>query len=55
MSKMQIGKLSENEYLLGYDKYGSNMSSNDQSDLPRNSNDRDVHHEHTRRKGTQNI
>ena len=34
MSKMQIGRLSKKEYLLGYDKYSSNMSSNDQSDLP---------------------
>ena len=29
------------------------MYSNNQGDLPRNSSDRDVHHEHTRRKGTQ--
>ena len=43
----------EEEYLLGYDKYSSNMYSNNQGDLPRNSSDRDVHHEHTRRRGTQ--
>ena len=53
MSKMQIGRLSEEEYLLGYDKYNSNMYSNDQSDLPRSSSDRDIHHEHTRRRRTQ--
>ena len=53
MSKMQIGRLSEEEYLLRYNKYSSNMYSNNQGDLPRNSSDRDVHHEHTRRRGTQ--
>ena len=50
---MQIGRLSEEEYLLEYDKYNSNMYSNDQSDLPRSSSDRDIHHKHTRRRGTQ--
>ena len=34
MSKIQIGRLFEEEYLLKYDKYSSNMYSNDQSDLP---------------------
>ena len=29
------------------------MYSNNQGDLPRSSSDRDVHHEHTRRRGTQ--
>ena len=29
------------------------MYSNNQGDLPRNSSDRDVHHEHMRRRGTQ--
>ena len=53
MSKMQMGRWSEEEYLLGNDKYNSNMYSNNQSDLPRGSSDRDVHHEHTRRRGTQ--
>ena len=52
MSKIQIERLSEEEYLLGYDKYSSNMYSNDQSDLPWSSSDRDVHHEHMRRRGT---
>ena len=48
-----MGRLSEGKDILGYNKYSSNMYSNDQSDLPRNSIDRDVHHEHIRRKGTQ--
>ena len=47
------GRRSEEEFLLGYDKYSSDMCSNDESDLHRNSNDRDVPHEHTRMKGTQ--
>ena len=34
MSEIQIGKLFEEEYLLRYDKYNSNMYSNDQSDIP---------------------
>ena len=53
MSKLQMGRLSEGKDILGYNKYSSNMYSNDQSDLPRSSIDRDVHHEHTRRRGTQ--
>ena len=48
-----MGRWSEEEYLLGYDKYSSNMHSNNQGDFLRNSSDRDVHHEHTGRKGTQ--
>ena len=43
----------EEEFLLGYDKYSSNMCSNDESDLHRGSSDRNVSHEHMRRKGTQ--
>ena len=42
----------EEEFLLGYDKYSSNMCSNDESDLHRGSSDRNVSHEHMRRKGT---
>ena len=53
MSKIQMGRWSKEEYLIKYDNYSLNMHSNNQSDLPRNSNDRDVHHKHTRRKGTQ--
>ena len=48
-----MGRLSEEEYLIIYDKYSSNMYSNDQSGLPWSSSDRDVHHEHTRKRGTQ--
>ena len=44
---------SEEEYLLEYDKYSSNMYSNNQGDLPRNSSDRHVHHEHARKRRTQ--
>ena len=43
----------EEEFLLEYDKYSSNMCSNDESDLHRGSSDRNVPHEHMRRKGTQ--
>ena len=53
MSKLRMERLSEGKDILGYNKYSSNMYSNDQSDLPRSSIDRDVHHEHTRRRGTQ--
>ena len=53
MSKIQMGRLSEEEYLIRYDKYSSNMHSNDQSDLPWSSSDRYMHHEHTRKRGTQ--
>ena len=53
MSKMQIWRFYEEEYFLGYDKYSSNMYSNDQNDLLWSSSDRDMHHEHTRRRGTQ--
>ena len=44
---------SEEEYLFGHDKYSSNMYSRYHSDLPWNSSDRDVHHEHTRMRETQ--
>ena len=47
------GRRFEEKFLLGYDKYSSNMCSNDESDLYRGSNDRDKPHEHKRRKGTQ--
>ena len=48
-----MGRLSEEEYLPEYIKYSSNMYSNDQSDFPWNFSDIDMHHEHTRRRGTQ--
>ena len=44
---------SEEEFLLEYDKYSSDMCSNNESDLHRSFNDRDVPHEQMRRKGTQ--
>ena len=47
------GGRSEEEFLIGYDKYSSDICPNDESDLYRSSSDRDVSHEHTRRKGTQ--
>ena len=47
------GRWSEEEFLLGYDKYNSNMYSNNHGDLPRSSSDRDVHHELTRRRRIQ--
>ena len=47
------GRRSKYEFLLGYDKYSSDMCSNDESDLHRSFNDRDVPYEHMRRKGTQ--
>ena len=47
------GRRFEKEFLLGYDKYSSNMCSNNKSDLYRGSSDRDVPHEHMRRKGIQ--
>ena len=52
-SRIQMGRQSEEEYLIGQAKYRSDIDLNDQSDLPRSSNDRDEHHECTRRIGTQ--
>ena len=48
-----MGRQSEEEYLLGQAKYRSYIDSNDQSDLPGSSNDRDVRHKRTRKMGTQ--
>ena len=47
------GRRFEEGFLLGYDKYSSNICSNDESDLHKSSSDRNVPYEHTRRKGTQ--
>ena len=47
------GRRSEKEFLIGYDKYSLDMCSNDESDLHGSSSEKDVPHEHTRRKGTQ--
>ena len=44
---------SEEEYLLGQAKHRSDMDPNDQSDIPRSPNDRDVRHKCTRKMGTQ--
>ena len=53
MSKIQMGRWFKEEHLLEYDKYSSNMYSNNQGDLPRRSSDKDVHHERIRMKKTQ--
>ena len=45
MSKIQMGGWSDEEYLLGHDKYISNTYSNNHDDLPGSSSDKDVHHE----------
>ena len=44
MNKIQMGGWSEEEYLLGYDKYVSNTCSNDHDDLSGSSSDKDVYH-----------
>ena len=53
MSKMQMGRWSKEENLFGYDKYNSNMYSNNQCDLLGSSSDKDVHHKRIRMIGTQ--
>ena len=53
MSEVHMGGWSDEECLLGYDKYVSNTRSNDYDDLPRISNDKDVYHEHPRMMGPQ--
>ena len=53
MSEIQMEGQSKEEYLLGHDKYISNTYSNDHDDLPRNSSDKDVYHEHPRTVGPQ--
>ena len=50
-----MGRQSEEEYLLGQAKHRSDMDPNDQSDIPRSPNDRDVRHKRTRKMGTQKI
>ena len=44
---------SKEEYLIGLAKRRSGIDPNDQSDLPRSSSDRDMHHKRTRNIGTQ--
>ena len=53
MNKGQMGRWSKEGHLLEYDKYSSNMYSNNQGDLLESSNDKDVHHERMRMKKTQ--
>ena len=53
MSEIQIREWSEEEYLLGHDKYVSNTYSNNHDDLPGSSGDKDVHHEHPMMMGPQ--
>ena len=48
-----MGRWSKEEHLLGYDKYNSNMYSNNQGDLLGSSSNKDVHHERIRMKKTQ--
>ena len=48
-----MGRWSEKEHLLGYDKYNSNMYSNNQGDLPGSFSDKDGHHKRIRMKKTQ--
>ena len=53
MSQERVGRWSEKECLLEYAKCSLNVYSNNYSDLPRSSSNRDMHHEHTRRMETQ--
>ena len=53
ISKIQMRGWSEEEYLLRFDKYSSNMYFNNQGDLSRNSSDKDVYHKRIRMMWTQ--
>ena len=53
MSKIQLGRWSEEEYLLGQAKHRSDIDPNNQSDLRGSSSDRDMRHKRTRKIGTQ--
>ena len=48
-----MGGWSEEEYLLGHDKYISNTYSNNHGDFPGSSSDKDEHHKRIRMMGTQ--
>ena len=48
MNKIQMGEWSKEEHLLEYDKYNSNMYSNNQGDLLESSSDKNVHHKRIR-------
>ena len=52
MKEIQMGGWSEEEYLIGYDKYNLNMYSNNQGDLLGSSGDKNVHHKRIRMMGT---
>ena len=54
MSEVHMGGWSDEECLLGYDKYVSNTHFNDYDDLPGISSDKDVSHEHPRMMRLQN-
>ena len=51
MSEVHMGGWSEEECLIGYDKYVSNTCSNDYDDLPRISSDKNLYHERPRMMG----
>ena len=53
MKEIQMGGWSEEEYLIGYDKYNLNMYSNNQGDLLGSSGDKNVHHKRIRMMGIQ--
>ena len=48
-----MGRQSEEEYLIGQAKHRLDIDPNDQSDLLRISNNRDVRHKRTRKMGIQ--
>ena len=53
MSKIQMGRWFEEEYLFRYDKYSSNMYFNNWGDLPGSFGDKNVHHKCIRMMWTQ--
>ena len=53
MSRIQMRGWSEEEYLLGHDKYRSNMYPSNHGDLLESSSDKDVPHKRIRMMGTQ--
>ena len=52
MSKIQMEGWSEEEYLLGHDKYSLNTCSSNHGNLSRSSSDKDVHYKRIRMIGT---
>ena len=52
MSEIQMEGWSEEEYLLGHDKYVSNTCPNDHDDLAGSSSDKDVYHERPKMMGS---